>query len=935
MPVRFGPFRVIPAERVVEKDGERVQVGSRAFDLLLALVENGGEVVSKKQLTSRAWPGIVVDEVSLRVHISGLRKILGNTPLGTPYITNVSGRGYMLAVPVEQDDVGLQSLTLAPDPPTVQFPSRLTRMVGRDDCVRAIGALLRETRFVSIVGVGGLGKTTVAIAAAHELSDEFVDGTFFVDLASVQDGALVASTIASLFGVSTPASDQVPTLVTFLRQKRALLVLDNAEHLIADVAVLAERIFDRCLGVHILTTTREALRVEGEHVYNLAALEIPPLECGQGGRGIGDYASVKLFIDRAFASGGRRDLDTAELEIAAGICRRLDGVALAIELAAGRAAMHGVAGVQDLLDRRFGLHWQGRRTALPRHQTLAALHDWSYNLLNSDEKLVLRKLGCFAGPFTIEAALSIVGDRWPAPEVIDALSQKSLISRLSGPEGKVAYRLAEATRAYCADKFRADRDEQDQVSTAHAAYYTQLLEKLTSGRDHFRVSGLSGIKPELLGNIRQALESSFGSGNTKVGVRLVASSSALLLELSLLTECHTWASRALEVMPAELSGSISDALINQSLAISGIIVRDGYPRVKQAFATALKIARAHGQARLELDILAGMHIFYMRAGECYAGAEVASECEEAGHGIDDGDARALANWIKGISFSYAGDALAAIPCFERSLTEDAPRGLDLNLVVFTQRIRAIVQYSRCLLVQGSASLAKMTAARAVQDATAYGHPIPRCIALAYAASAYIWKGDWDDATSLLDELAAVSLQHSLVAFHAVSEGLRGELEVRNGSPTLGIPRLRNALAVMAEENHQHMVVSFLAALAEGLSDTGKHSEALLTLARAMARAEQSGEMYQMVEMLGLKASIALAEGRAGLAPIADVMKAIARARQDGALALELRIALRAARTMQRCSVESAELVDEIRSIVMRFGANQETEDLRFARGCAV
>lgn len=931
MPVSFGSFRIIPAERILEKDGGRVQIGSRAFDLLLALAENAGEVVSKQQLTSRAWPGISVDEVSLRVHISGLRKLLGNRPNGMPYITNVSGRGYMLAGPADCDDAAAEPVALPPAQSTVHLPPRLTRMVGRDRCLRAVADLLLETRFVSIVGVGGLGKTTVAIATAQEVSAGFIDGVFFADLAPVQDGGLVPSTIASLVGVTLPVNNEVPGLLAFLRDKRLLLVLDNAEHLIADVAALSETIFADCDGVHILTTTREALRVEGEHVYNLDGLEVPPPEGARNGRDIAEYPSIQLFLDRAFASGGRRDLGPGELEIAAGICRRLDGVALAIELAAGRAAMLGVAGLRDLLDRRFGLHWQGRRTALPRHQTLTALHDWSYNLLTVDEKLVLRTLGCFAGPFTIEAALAVVGDQLPVHEIIDALSQKSLIAQIFTPDGKVAYRLAETTRAYCAEKLRATSEEQAQLSMAHAAYYTQLLETLVAERDYLRVSGLSAVTPDLLGNIRQALESSFASGNTNVGVRLVASSAALLLERSLLTECHTWASRALDVMPPELRGSFSDALINQSLAISGIIVRDAYPKVKHAFARALEIARAHGQARLELDILAGMHIFYMRVGECYAGAEITSVAELTVSGINENTSKALVDWLRGISLSYTGDCRAAIPWFERSLAEDAPRGLDLNLVVFTQRIRALVQYARCQLMQGSASQAKEIAARAVTDANAYGHPIPRCIALAYAASAYTWKGDWSDAACLTDELGAISLQYSLTAFHAVSEGLKGELDIINGAPLQGIQRLRKALSVMTDQNHQHMVVSFSAALAEGLAKTEQYPEASLTLTRAIARAEESGEMFQTTEMLGLKASIALAESGRNDALIADVKHVLARAREVGALALELRIALSATRMLHSQSACSKELVSEIGAILGRFDASEDTDDLRTAR----
>jgi predicted ATPase/DNA-binding winged helix-turn-helix (wHTH) protein len=927
----FGPFRLLPAERVLERDGRPLQIGSRAFDLLQVLVENSGMVVSKSELTTRAWPNTIVDEVSLRVHISGLRKTLGTTPNGGQYITNVSGRGYLFSLSATQtsddptSDAPVQPISHLDS----SLPVRLGRMVGREREVALLQEQLLDRRFVSVVGAGGLGKTTAAVAAAHEAVHEFEHGVYFVDLAPIADSTLVMSTIAALLNTSVPSTNPLPPFLNFLREKRLLLVLDNAEHLVDFIASFTEEIYRSCLAVHILVTSREALRVEGEYVFNLAPLAVPPRSSQMSAREIMSFPAVSLFMDRAHASGVTGQPSDTDAVVAAEICRRLDGVALAIELVAGRAGAHGIGRMLELLDHRFGIHWQGRRTALPRHQTLAALHDWSYNLLGDKEKLVLRQLSCFAGPFALDAAVAVLNEALPVATIIENLCDKSLLSQRISSDGLVRYRLSETTRAYCAERLRELPDEYAVCATAHAVYCAELLERASPPVGSFRMSGITTKRPEILGDVRHALEWAFShEGNGALGVRLASSAAHAFLELSLLSECYRWASTAIEVLTPEDVGTVREASLNQALAISGIVIADAKSKIPAAFRKALGIATSLGNRRMMLELLAGHNISAMRSGDCYTGAEISEKCEAVVLGMEDAEAVALSHCVRGVSLSYLGDLAAAKTYFEQGCSSDEPLELSLNLVVFTQRIRALVQYAKCLVLTGSGAVGIRLGRRAVSQAASYAHPIPSCIALAYTASALIWKGDWDDALELVDQLADVSERHSLAAFNAVSRGLRGDVAVRRGNQEDGILLIEDALKVMRSENHHHMVVDFMATLAEGLTATGSTEMAKDVLDEAIEIAEKTGEKFQMADMLRLHAVLVhRTEGAGATTTTFPVVERLCQ--ESGALLFELRLAL----SFVSLPIPTAERVQgvlRIEQIVARFDRSEAYHDLRRA-----
>jgi len=443
--ISFGPFRLFPKARVLEKNGRPLALGNRALDILIVLVEHAGEVVSNKELLSRVWRGLVVGPSSLRVHITTLRKALTDCADETQYIANVTGQGYCFVAPINWRDESVrpptEPLSMGLPGGKGELPPVLERMVGRDNDVRAVASDVLRGRFVTVVGPGGIGKTTVAAAAARSLHAEFAGKSCFVDLGAMTDPKCVFSTVACALGLTIGTESVL--LMEHLRCTRLLLVLDNCEHMIEAVASLAERIFREAPCVHILATSREALRVEGEVAYLLPPLHSPSPGPDLTAEVALRYPAVQLFMERAAAGGRRANLTDAEAEIVAGICRKLDGIPLAIELAASQVGTYGIVGTRCLLERRLALHWRGRRTATPRHQTLWTLLDWSYKLLTEAQQLALHRLSVFSGAATVDVSAELA-----TAHVIDTLVAKSLLSVLTANDGSIRYRVPEMTRAY-------------------------------------------------------------------------------------------------------------------------------------------------------------------------------------------------------------------------------------------------------------------------------------------------------------------------------------------------------------------------------------------------------------------------------------------------------------------------------------------------------
>jgi predicted ATPase/DNA-binding winged helix-turn-helix (wHTH) protein len=477
----FNSFRFFPARRMLYEDDRPLRLGSRAIDILHMLLERAGETVTKDQLIARAWPNTVVEEGNLRVHVAALRKMLGER-----HIENVVGRGYCFITPVvrraaeppaAQADGGTggSAANLVYLPQSDGLPPCATRIFGREQTVAALQRQLSERRFVTIVGTGGMGKTTVALAAAERMQTHWRQGTVFVDLASLTRADQVPQALAAALVMEHPAAKSMAAIVAALHGHHLLLILDSCEHLLEAVSLLAEQVLHGAPGVRLLATSREPLRAEGEWVHRLPALELPPepepdtppLTMAQAMV----YPSVQLFAERVQASAAGLALGDAEAPQIADICRRLDGIPLAIELAAARVELLGMRGLIARLDDCCYLLKGGRRTAKVRHRTLEATLDWSYALLGEGERNMLHRLSVFRRRFSLEEALSIgANGREGLEEAMDALSSlvsKSMLATVADT-GAARYRMLETTRSYAAAKL-AESGEHDVVLAHYVA----------------------------------------------------------------------------------------------------------------------------------------------------------------------------------------------------------------------------------------------------------------------------------------------------------------------------------------------------------------------------------------------------------------------------------------------------------------------------------
>lgn len=450
--VKFEAFSLWPIERRLERDGQPVRIGSRAFEILVALVEHAGEVVTHRELQERTWPGLTVEESALRVHIAGLRKALGQSGAAS-FIANIPGRGYSFVAPIERLEKRDTDARIART--RRQLPACVTRIIGRETIIDELADRVRQLRFVSIVAPGGIGKTTVAVAAAQKVAADFDGHVFFVDFGTVCEQHLIVPTIATALGITIHPDDPVTSLVASLGELKLLLLLDNCEHQIETIAIVAERIFVDAPEVHILATSREALRAEGEHVVHLPELDLPVEDANLAASEALKFPSVQLFVEKVSASGAMTSLNDADAPAVARICRHLDGLPLAIELVAGQIAAFGTEGIAAHIEDRVKLEWRGRRTAMPRHQTLGAMLDWSYRLLSATEQLILRRLSILRGPFDLEAARAVAADEQLGVDElvggIAGLVSKSLLSTVAR-EGQVTYRLLDTTREYASEK---------------------------------------------------------------------------------------------------------------------------------------------------------------------------------------------------------------------------------------------------------------------------------------------------------------------------------------------------------------------------------------------------------------------------------------------------------------------------------------------------
>jgi predicted ATPase/DNA-binding winged helix-turn-helix (wHTH) protein len=945
--ISFGPFELSSGERILRRDGLVLPLGGRALDILICLVGRPGEVVTKKELTDRAWPDVVVEEGSIRVHIAAIRKALGDGQFGSRYIANIKGRGYCFVAPVARLSAASRPVddgSTSKKGPT--FPPRLSRIIGREVAVDTISAQLLTGRFVTIVGAGGIGKTTVAVSIGRRLFEQFGDLVHFIDLGSLKDPLLVASATGVALGLPINERDPVPSLIAALRHRRMLLVFDSCEHVIETASVLAERIFNEAPQVHILATSREALSVEAEQVHRLAPLEYPSEDAHLTAQEALAFPAVRLFIERATANEARLALSDADAAVVAEICRKLDGIALAIELAAGRVGAYGIRKVATLIDQRFGLLWGGRRTALPRHRTLTATLDWSYDLLQELERAILRRLSVFAGIFTLEAARSVAA----ANDIDDALVVSAMIGLVTkslvttdASDATTHFRLLDTTRAYASQKL-VESGEADRIAYRHAVYYRELLNGAgtkTPGSDVKldRTGGVTAASIEsqdrVVDEVRAALGWAYSDrGDPTLAVDLTAAAAPVWIHHLLMDECRERIEQAIALSDEKVRRDARrDLRLFSSLAVAHLESTGDASKIDEAWSRTAELAEELNDSEYRIRSLWGLWLGRHFKGDYQGALQIATRFATLPDGAVEAADRFVGERILGVTLHILGDQTRARLHIENMLQGYvAPPGqIHILRYHFDQSVAARTFHAQVLWLLGFPDQARDVGERVLQDAMALGQDVSLLYALVFGVCPLMLElGDFDATEGLISRMFRWS-----AAFRPMrvwGQCYAGVLAIRTADPANGLSLLRDGLSGFPKSNFQSRYVFFLANLAMGAFDAGDHRGALVTIDEALDHSESNDDRWYVAELMRIKGELVLRQNEPEAAVSAEALfrSSLNWSRKQNARSWELRTAVSLARLIKQQG-RASEARALLEPIYLRFTEGFATRDLAEAR----
>jgi predicted ATPase/DNA-binding winged helix-turn-helix (wHTH) protein len=765
--IRFGPFQFVRSQRLLLRSGQQVRLGNRALDLLSILTARAGSVIPKEELIAHAWPHTIVEEISLRVHIAALRRALGDGQTGNRYILNIVGRGYSFVAPVQLERLlEVQNVEPPPAPRKPDLPALLTRVVGRESEVSALTQTVRTRRLVTIVGPGGMGKTTLALAIAHGLCDSFDDAAHFLDMAAINDPTLISNALAAALSVNVAAQNPLPDLMAFLRDRNVLLVLDNCEHVLTAVATLVEYILKGARGVHILATSREPLSAEGEWQHRLPALSVPRTVAGITAEEAIKFDAVALFVERVTCGSSDFELSKANAPVVSDICRRLDGNPLAIELAAARVNLLGVQELAARLEEQFFIITNSRRRSVPRHQTLRATLDWSYALLTPTEHTVFERLSLFNSYFTPEGAAMLAArgglSAGAVYGAVMSLAAKSLLAtEHSGTT--VRHRLLYTTRVYAFEKLTKSADFADAFQW-HADYVARQLQRAAVDWETLARPQWTAQYESTMEDLRSALDWAFSAHGEKVlGADLTAASVAFGEHLGvpdefcdLIEHALTWL-EAFQVRQHALETQLRVALAG--LKSSGESAERGW-----AIAHAGESSDMTGIARYKICPMLHKSIHHIENGQYGAALENARNLANGVSRIADPLATLVSDKLMAQALHFFGDHAAARRVAERVLSSTSttvPIAYGSTHVDIRVTMRVVI--ARALWLGGRPERALETVNECLEYATADG-PFALCQALAIAACPIaLWHGDHSEAhrlvTLLLEQAARYRLHH--------------------------------------------------------------------------------------------------------------------------------------------------------------------------------
>ncbi|MDI7862695.1 winged helix-turn-helix domain-containing protein [Rhizobiaceae bacterium n13] len=914
-----------------------IRVGSRALEILAALVERPGELVSKAELVSRAWPDTFVEHSNLKVNVAALRRALGDTPDETPYIATVSGRGYRFVSPVRvSGSADTRVVATSQGGRTHNLPAPTTRLVGRSDAVDAIRCALGGSRLLTIVGPGGVGKTRLALAIAGELTATYDHGVWLVDLATVSDGTLVPTSIATTMGLRVHSANIEAAIAAFAVEREFMLVLDNCEHVIEAVATCAQTLLAAAAGVRILATSREPLRVLGEQIYRLPPLKTPPEAVELSAVQVLAYPAVELFVERATGSRSGFTLGDENAPIVAEICRKLDGLALAIELAAPRLEAFSTRELLDLLaDQTHVL--SDMRCGDRRHQTLAATLDWSYGLLAEPERVLLRRLSVFAGAFSLESACAVAVDkgcsRFECTDGVASLVAKSLVSTERGELG-THYRLLDTTRRYALQKL-VESGERDHLRQRHAEHLLHLAERAEAEWNIRPTAQWLAEYGRKIDDIRSALGWAFsGNRSIAIGIALTVAAIPFWEHLSLVEECRTRVEGALRRCFANFRGARDNMKLNLALGTTLLHTRGPLPEVESAWTTALGCAEALNDTEYELRCLWGLCDYFTWTGDHRSSLEMADRIRKLATDRGDLAARDNVDRQTGTALRYLGEPGKARRHLERMIARYVPPVARSDIARFQLDPRSAARgtLANVFWLQGHPDKATIMAQRQLEEARAAHHALALCNAIVHTTCPVaLLTGDLVVAERVLVDIEAHVAEHAMTVWSAMSRCLRAEWLLQSGDAS-GLAILRRALEELLAVGFRMRCPFYIGVYAAGLGEHGDLVAGRAAIDEAISLSASTGEIWCMPELLRIKADLLRKEGTHRVAEAAEALnlQALDLARRQGALSWELRAATALAEHWLQAG-QCAKAGGLLAPIYRRFGEGFTTRDVLRAR----
>jgi predicted ATPase/DNA-binding winged helix-turn-helix (wHTH) protein len=936
--VEIGKLQVNVEQRQVTQNGLPLRLGSRAFDVLELLIDASGSLVSKDEIMSRVWPDTVVEENNLQVQIAVLRKALGED---RGLIRTIPGRGYQL--------VGSRLRSVAPEaaPPhdaLRELPAQ-RELFGREAAVDDIGAMLGKSPVLTLVGAGGIGKTSLAIRVAREYGHRYAGGVRYIELAPVGEPEKVVSAVARACGLPfTGAAASTACLAEELARQQCLVIFDNAEHVAAAVAELADALAPFFPAVTVLVTSREPLRIASESLYRVESLDVVSDDASL--EHLHACPAVRLFVCRARALGCGIGRDERSMRLVGVICKRLDGIPLAIELAAARSAALGVAGVYARLDDRLQLLAGGQRNALPRHQTLRATFDWSYTLLDTPSRKLFRRLGVFGAKFTFEAACAVAMDEdMTMAGVITGISELTAKSLLNVEfENDVArYRLSESTRAYAMEKLQ-NEGEIERIAERRTRFIRQRLDDGRMNEPRAEEPSKQSDLKRALDEARNTFDWAFASaGNIRLGIALAAELVGPLLECSLVDECCARASRAVAAIDALPPGSVDPGCemhLCSALACTLANTNGPLSRSVELWQRVLALASRTGDLASQAKAIWGLWNTMVSRGDIHTAMGYAVRYRQFAleHGME---------WQHVLGDQFVAVTLHCFGMHEQArvnlelgierleaLRHEIPRGgLSVDPLIFGRGTLARIAW-----IQGAPDRAMSMVEQTVNLVrTDTLEPSLSHVLAVVAVPLALMTGDLQAVDRYLGILRSQVASHRMDIWCRYCDCLNALRDELAGNGHRSLRQFEEALDALLASGFRRVLTSFIVACAVSLARAGRTDEAKARLADTLAWCDGGGEQLFVPEIWHAMGIVALEEAARSAAPEdVDAHEAYARGCFETAIRIagEHRasmLALRATVSLARLLVKQgrrAEARQQLQPFARVFDMRSKARDIR-------